>query len=87
MFRKIADKEAEMVVAVHVDDILARAKDQATMERFAAELGRKFNLKDPGREERDVKVLIPIGSGGAHVGGTRDTVGHCVRGTCCDQVL
>ena len=48
MFRKIADKETEMVVVVHVDDILAHAKDQATMERFAAELGRKFKLKDVG---------------------------------------
>ena len=40
MFRKVVDGEAEMVVVVHVDDILAHAKDQATMDRFAAELGQ-----------------------------------------------
>ena len=48
VFRKVADGEAEMVVVVHVDDILAHAKDQATMDRFAAELGQKFKLKDMG---------------------------------------
>ena len=48
MFRKVVDGEAEMVVVVHVDDILAHAKDQATMDRFAAELGHKFKLKDMG---------------------------------------
>ncbi|CAM9274331.1 unnamed protein product [Ascophyllum nodosum] len=37
-----------MVMAVHVDDILAHAKDQTTMERFAAEFGRKFKVKDMG---------------------------------------
>ena len=37
-----------MVVVVHVDDILAHTKDQATMERFAAELERKFKLKSMG---------------------------------------
>ena len=44
--RKVVDGEAEMVVVVHVDDILAHTKDQATMDRFAAELGQKFKLKD-----------------------------------------
>ena len=48
VFRKVVDDEAEMVVVVHVDDILARAKDQATVDRFAAELGQKFKLKDMG---------------------------------------
>ena len=48
VFRKVVDGEAEMVVAVHVDDILAHAKDQATMDRFAAELRQKFKLKDMG---------------------------------------
>ena len=48
VFRKVVDGEAEMVVVVHVDDILAHAKDQATMDRFAAELGQKFKLKDMG---------------------------------------
>ena len=48
VFRKIADKEAEMVVVVHVDDILAYARNQATMERFVAKLRRKFKLKDMG---------------------------------------
>ena len=44
--RKVVDGEAEM--GVHVDDMLAHTKDQATMDRFAAELGLKFNLKDMG---------------------------------------
>ena len=48
MFRKVVNDEAEMVMVVHVDDILAHAKDQATMDRFAAELGQKFKLKDMG---------------------------------------
>ena len=48
VFRKVVDGEAEMVVVVHVDDILAHAKDQATMDRFSAELGGKFKLKDMG---------------------------------------
>ena len=48
VFRKVVDSEAEMVVVVHVDDILAHVKDQATMDRFAAELGQKFRLKDMG---------------------------------------
>ena len=48
VFRKVVDGEVEMVVVVHVDDILAHAKDQATMDRFAAELGKKFKLKDMG---------------------------------------
>ena len=47
-FRKVVDGEAEMVVVVLVDDILAHAKDQATMDRFAAEFGQKFKLKDMG---------------------------------------
>ena len=38
--RKFDDGKVEMVVVVHVDDILVLA--QATMERFAAKLGRKF---------------------------------------------
>ena len=45
---KVVDGEAEMVVVVHADEILAHAKDQATMDRFAAELGQKFKLKDMG---------------------------------------
>ena len=48
VFRKVVDGEAEMVVVVHVDDILAHAKDQATMDGFATELGHKFKLKDMG---------------------------------------
>ena len=38
VFHKIIDGETEMVVVVHVDD----------MDRFAAELGQKFRLKDMG---------------------------------------
>ena len=48
VFRKVIDGEAEMVVVAHVDDIIAHLKDQATMDRFAAELGQKFKLKDMG---------------------------------------
>ena len=48
VFRKVVDGEAEMVVVVHVDDILAHAKDQAIIDRFAAELGQEFKLKDMG---------------------------------------
>ena len=43
MFRKFDDGEMEMVVFIHVDGILAHA--QATMEKFAAELGETFKLK------------------------------------------
>ena len=45
VFRKIADEEVGMVVVVHVDDILAHAKDQATRVRLAAELGEKFQVR------------------------------------------
>ena len=65
VFRKIANKEAEMVVVVHVDDILTHATDQATMEKFATELGRKFKLKDMG----DTKYYM-----GYHI--TRDRKAH-----------
>ena len=34
-----------MVVVVHVDDILAHAIDQATMERFATNFGTNLKLK------------------------------------------
>ena len=40
VFRKVVDGEAEMVMVVHVDDILAHAKDQSRIDRFAAELGQ-----------------------------------------------
>ena len=48
VFRKVVDGQAEMVVVVHVDDILAHVKGQATMDRFAAELGQKFKMKEMG---------------------------------------
>ena len=48
VFPKVVDGEAEMVVVVPVGDILAHAKDQVTTDRFAAELGQKFKLKDMG---------------------------------------
>ena len=48
VFRKVVDGEDEMVVVVHVDDILTHAKDQVTTERFTGELGRKLKLKDMG---------------------------------------
>ena len=46
MFREVDDGEVEMVVVMHVDDILAHAKDQAMPERFGTELGNKLKLKD-----------------------------------------
>ncbi|CAN0447215.1 unnamed protein product [Ascophyllum nodosum] len=39
VFRKVVDGEAEMVVVVHVDDILAHDNDRATMDRLSAALG------------------------------------------------
>ena len=48
VFCKVVDGEAEMVVVVHIDNILAQAKDRAAIDRFAAELGQKFKLKDMG---------------------------------------
>ena len=49
VFCRVVDGEAEMVVVVHVDEILAHAKvDQATMDSFATELGQKFKLMDMG---------------------------------------
>ena len=48
VFLKIVDDEAEMVLVVHVDDILTHAKDQVTMDRFAVEVGQKFKLNDMG---------------------------------------
>ena len=40
VFLKVVGGGVEMVVVVHVDDILAHAKYRATMNRFAAELGQ-----------------------------------------------
>ena len=34
-----------MVLVMRVHDILAHTKDQATMKRFAAELGENFEVK------------------------------------------
>ena len=65
VFRKIADKETGIVVVMHVDGILAHAKNQATMVRFATKLGRKFKLKDMG----DAKYYM-----GCHI--TRDRKAH-----------
>ena len=45
MFHKFNDGKVEMVVVVYVNDILAYAENQATMERFAAELGGKFKVE------------------------------------------
>ena len=46
MVSKVDGGEVEVVVVVHVDDNLAHSRGQATMERFAVELKRKFKLKD-----------------------------------------
>ena len=70
-----------MVVFVHVDDILAHA--QATMAKFAAELGRKFKVKSMV-EKFDAKKA---GSRGVHVDGNNDTARHCESGTRFRQVL
>ena len=48
VFRKFDDGEVEMVVFMHVDDTLAHA--QATMERLAAKLGKKFLSEADGGE-------------------------------------
>ena len=40
VFRKFDDVNIEMVVLIHMDDILAHA--QLTMDRFAAEIVGKF---------------------------------------------
>ena len=39
VFHKFDDRKREMVMVVHMDDVLVHA--QATVERFAAELGGK----------------------------------------------
>ena len=39
VFHKLDDRKGEMVMVVHMENILVHA--QATMERFAAELGGK----------------------------------------------
>ena len=43
VFRKFDDREVEIVAFMHVNDILANA--QATMKRFAAELGETFKVE------------------------------------------
>ena len=40
-----------------------------------------------GRGQTHVKIPVPGGNGGAHVGRNDDTAGHCVRGTHYGQVL
>jgi hypothetical protein len=41
VFRKVVDDEAEMVVVIHLDGILANTKLQAKLDRFAADLGQR----------------------------------------------
>ena len=54
--------EVEMVVSIHVDGILAHA--QATMERFAAELGQKFKAKSMAEKFGVEKAkMTPASSG------------------------
>ena len=62
MFRKFVDGEMYMMVVMHVDDILVRAKDQATMERFVAERGRKLKLKDTDGTEYSMRCHITRGA-------------------------
>ena len=51
-----------MVVVVHVDDILAHA--QATMEKFAAELGGKFKVKSMVESAASRRQRTPPASSG-----------------------
>ena len=62
MSRKFDGGEVKMVVVVHVDDILAHVP--VTVERFPAELGRKFKV-EPMVEKFGVKMAsrTPASSG------------------------
>ncbi|CAM9635944.1 unnamed protein product [Ascophyllum nodosum] len=51
VFRKVVNVEEEMVVVVHLDDILAHVKDQATMEGLAAEFWKEFEVEGHGRRQ------------------------------------
>ena len=64
--RKVVDGEVEMVVVMHMDDILAQANDQATIERFIAELRRMITLKGMG----DAKYYM-----GCHIARGREASG------------
>ena len=59
-------------------------KAKMTPAYFLSPSGRAANS---GRGGRHVEVPEPGGCGGAHVDDNDDTPGHCVRGTCCGQVL
>ena len=63
VFRKLNNVEEKMLVVVHVDDILAHAKYEATMARFAAELGGKFKVKVDGGDvwRREAEHQLPRG--------------------------
>ncbi|CAN0128895.1 unnamed protein product [Ascophyllum nodosum] len=56
VFYKVVDSEAEMVVVVHVDDILTHAKDPATRDRFAAELDYMGCHITRNRKARELKL-------------------------------
>ena len=56
MFRKVDDKEVEMVMVMHVDDILAHAKEQPAMKSFASELRKTFMWEDMG----DIRFFVGV---------------------------
>ena len=63
VFRRFDEGEVEMVVVMHVHDILAHTKDQATMEEFAAELGEKFEVKLMDKFSVEAASRTPASSG------------------------
>ena len=62
VFRKFDDGEVEMVVFVHVNDILDHA--QVKLEWFAVELGEKFKVKSMVEKfgvEKTSRIPAPLG--------------------------
>ena len=54
----VHDGEVEVVMFMHVDDILDHA--QATVERFAAELGEKFLRRDDKQDSSFFGGVNPL---------------------------
>jgi len=51
VFRKVVDKEAVVVVVIHVDDLLVSSRTKEDEEEFVAELHKRFKMKDMGEAE------------------------------------
>ena len=79
MVSKVDGGEVEVVVVVHVDDNLAHSRGQATMERFAVELKRKFKLKD--MDDDNYYARVPTLSKADGPGGGRIDVKVFVPGS------